>query len=98
MDWEGLVRVDGEVYNWMGDNFGQAMVDQVAFEYTSTRSTFTMDIAGKVGMKVNFLTPITADDDMRQSLTFSYLEIEVYNLDGARHDVQVYCDISGGRL
>ncbi|KAJ2905513.1 hypothetical protein MKZ38_005157 [Zalerion maritima] len=93
--WEGLVRVDGKAYNWMGSAFDEEMVDQVAFEYTSTRSTFTMEVNGTVGMRVNFLTPVTADDIKRQSLTYSYLEIEVYSLDDKEHDVQVYCDISG---
>jgi hypothetical protein len=70
--------------------------NQVAFEYTSTKSIFTIEVDGKVSMKVTFLSPVTPKDLERQSLTFSYLEVEVQSLDGREHDVQLYTDISAG--
>lgn len=72
-------------------------VNQTAFEYTATKSIFTMN-AGAVEMKITFLSPITPDDLKRQSLVFSYLNVEVSSLDGGNHDVQVYADISAGEL
>jgi hypothetical protein len=95
--WCGLIRVDGATYTWMGLP-GSTTVTQTAFEYTSTKSIFTMDVGGKVEMNITFMSPITPDDFKRQSLIFSYLNVEVSSLDGNDHDVQVYADISAGKL
>ncbi|KAJ5885050.1 hypothetical protein N7495_009560 [Penicillium taxi] len=91
--WCGLVRVDGVTYTWMGLP-GSTTVNQTNFEYTSTKSIFTMNVEDKLVLNITFLSPITPDDFKRQSLVFSYLDIEVASLDGAEHDVQVYADIS----
>jgi hypothetical protein len=57
-----------------------------------------MDVGGKVEMNITFMSPITPNDFKRQSLIFSYLNVEVSSLDGNDHDVQVYADISAGKL
>jgi hypothetical protein len=91
-----MIRVDNTTYTWMGDP-GPESVTQTAFSYTSTRSVFTMDFGGKVEMNITFLSPITPDDQKRQSLTFSYLDVAVESMDGNSHDVQLYADISAGK-
>lgn len=95
--WVGLIRVDGVAYTWMGAplNWPQ-VVDQTDFSYTSTRSTFVMNVGGKVGMNITFLSPVTPNDLRRQSLQFSYLDVAVQSIDGAGHDVEIYADVSGG--
>lgn len=93
--WAGLIRVDGDTYTWMGLP-GSKTVNQTAFEYTSTKSIFTMNVADKLEMNITFLSPITPTDYRRQSLVFSYLNVEVASLDGKDHEVQVYADISAG--
>ncbi|CAJ2502899.1 Uu.00g102930.m01.CDS01 [Anthostomella pinea] len=93
--WAGLIRVDGTPYTWMGaPGGGAALVDQTDFSYTSTRSTFVMNVGGKVEMNITFLSPVTPTDLKRQSLVFSYLDVAVTSLDGASHDVQLYADCS----
>ncbi|KAI0386749.1 glutaminase A [Hypomontagnella monticulosa] len=92
--WAGFIRVDGKAYNWLGAPPGADLVDQTDFSYTSTRSTFVMNVGGKVEMNVTFLSPVTPSDLKRQSLVFSYLEVGVHSLDGASHDVQLYADVS----
>ena len=82
----------------MGAPVGPALVSQTSYEYTSTQSIFTMDVAGLVQMNITFLSPITPDDMERQSLIFSYLDVSVESSDGASHDVQLYTDISAGKL
>lgn len=72
------------------------LVDQTAFEYTSTKSIFTMNVGGKVEMNITFMSPLTPDDFKRQSLVFTYLNVDVSSLDGNEHDVQLYADISAG--
>ncbi|KAA8618543.1 glutaminase GtaA [Pyrenophora tritici-repentis] len=94
LGWTGLIKVDGTTYLWMGapKDFNNK-ANQTSFEYTSTKSIFTMT-AGNVELKVTFLSPLTPKDYKRQSLIFSYMDIEVSSLDGSEHDVQLYTDIS----
>lgn len=96
--WQGFISVDGVAYNWMGAHPGPDLVEQTAFSYTSTRSTFTFNVADKVKMVVKFLSPIFPDDLMRQSITSSYVQVSVLSSDGAAHDVEIYSDISGGQF
>ncbi|KAI1121927.1 glutaminase GtaA [Nemania abortiva] len=93
--WTGMIRVDGDTYQWMGAVSDSQNVDQTEFSYTSTRSNFVMNVGGKVEMNITFLSPVTPTDLKRQSLTFSYLDVGVHSLDGAKHDVQLYADVSG---
>lgn len=95
--WAGMIRVDGIAYSWMGEP-GPQLVTQTAFEYTSTKSIFTLNAGSKVELKVTFLSPITPSDLQRQSLISSYLNVDVRSLDGAIHDVQLYTDISAGEI
>jgi len=95
--WTGLVRVDGKAYTWMGDPGVAPLVHQTNLEYTSTKSIFTLDVDGKIELTVTFLSPLTPNDQKRQSLLFSYLDVAVESLDGSPHDVQIYTDISAGK-
>ena len=94
--WTGLIRVDGNTFTWMGAPKDIEAASQVAFEYTSTKSIFTIEVDDKVVVKVTFLSPLTPHDFKRLSLIFSYLSVEVSSLDGSEHDVQLYTDISAG--
>lgn len=82
----------------MGGAPGPALVDQVSVEYTSTKSIFTFDVAGKVTLTVTFLSPVYPDDMARQSQQFSYVSAKAKSADGNPHSVQVYMDVSGGML
>lgn len=57
-----------------------------------------MNVNGEVELKAKFLSPVTPDDLMRSSLPYSYLEVEVRSTDGKTHDVQLYTDISAGKI
>lgn len=99
LGWTGLIRVDGDTLVWMGDPANvREFANQTAFEYTATRSIVTIAVDNKVQVKIIFLSPITPKDFKRQSLIFSYMDVEVSSLDGAEHDVQIYTDISAGKL
>lgn len=71
-------------------------VTQTSFEYTSTRSTFIMNVAGKISMNVTFLSPVTPKDIRRQSIIGSYLSVMVAAIDGGSHSVRLYADTSAG--
>ncbi|KAL3422238.1 glutaminase a [Phlyctema vagabunda] len=92
--WAGMIRVDGAAYTWMGDPGPDLTVTQTAFEYTSTKSTFTLNAGGLVELNVTFLSPVTPSDFKRQSLIFSYVDVVVSSLDGQSHAVQLYLDTS----
>lgn len=81
----------------MGAPLDIPTANQTSYEYTSTRSIFTIKANEKVSLKVTFLSPLTPKDLKRQSLVFSYMNVEVTSLDGAEHDVQIYTDISAGK-
>ena len=81
----------------MGPANGQKLATQVAFQYTSTKSEFSLD-AGPVTMLVTFLSPVTTEDEnrKRQSLVFSYIDVKVHSLDNKEHKVELYADITAG--
>ncbi|KAL7933233.1 DUF1793 domain-containing protein [Trichoderma chlorosporum] len=93
--WQGFIRVDGKVYNWMGGAPGADNVDQQSLKYTSTKTTFTMNVGGRVRLIAEFFSPVYPDDLRRQSIPFSYLRISTATLDGRSHEVQIYADVSG---
>jgi hypothetical protein len=95
MGWQGFIALNGSVYNWMGAG-GSPNVTQTSLEYTSSKSTFTFDVDGKITMVVTFLSPVYPNDLLRQSQQYSYVSTKVKSADGASHDVQIYMDISGG--
>lgn len=97
LGWTGLIKVDGKTLVWMGAPKDVELANQTAYEYTSTRSIFTIVADDKVQIKVTFLSPLTPKDFERQSLIFSYMDIEVSSADGSEHDVQIYSDISAGK-
>lgn len=99
--WTGYIRVDNITYIWMGapavTNETNYYVSQTAFEYTPSRSTFTMDVAGVVTMTIDFLSPVLPDTILEMSLPYSYMDVKVHSRDGKKHEVQLYTDISAGK-
>lgn len=84
--WTGLVRVDGRTFTWMGAPESIEVAEQVAFEYTSTKSIFTVKADNKVSIKITFLSPLTPSDFKRQSLIFSYMKVDVASTDNNVHE------------
>jgi len=57
--WTGFIRVDNVTYNWLGGSNQSALyVEQTKYEYTATKSIFTMNAGGVVDMTVTFLSPV----------------------------------------
>ncbi len=73
--------------------FEQAL-DQTLLEVTPTRSRFRLE-GGGVSLVVEFLSPVEAGDQRRQSIPMSYVLMTASSADGASHHVQLYMDISG---
>lgn len=73
LTWSVMARVDGQAYSLMsiknpGDNIRPAIVRHA--EYTATHSVFTLS-AGKVTFTLDFFSPISPSNYLRQSLPFS---------------------------
>ncbi|KAI0793186.1 hypothetical protein C8Q75DRAFT_804004 [Abortiporus biennis] len=94
MAWLGLVRVDGQYFEWFGSWIPTSnTTNSTGAQLTPTRSTFFLQ-AGPMNFTATFLSPIEPEDPVKQSLPFSYLSFEAVSTDGAGHNVQVYTDIS----
>ncbi|GAA5819993.1 hypothetical protein JCM3770_006817 [Rhodotorula araucariae] len=102
LSWAGLISIDGEVFEFLGAPLssggaslaGSKVARQTAFRYTATRSVFTFEAAA-VNFTATFLSPITPNEIVRQSLPFSYLIVDVDHEAVKRHSISVYTDISG---
>src|SRR5882724_226019 len=95
----GLVRVDGQTYEFMGhptqDPIGTKLqAKQTGLKVTPTQSIFTFT-AGVIELTVNFFTPIDPTDLKRLSLPASYITVSARSLDTNSHEIDVYIDISG---
>lgn len=65
---------------------------QISAEYTATRTIFTFQAAA-VRFNVTFLSPVTPNDYLRQSLPLSYLHIELDQTTRQGRDIQLYTEI-----
>jgi glutaminase A-like protein/uncharacterized protein DUF5127/uncharacterized protein DUF4964 len=94
----GLVRIDGQVYAWAGQpqagGAAATPLTQTSLRVTSTRSVFVLH-GGGVELTAEWLSPIEPGDLRRESVPFTLLTVSVQATDGAKHDVQVYADITG---
>jgi hypothetical protein len=97
--WEGLIRVDGTTYEWMGaaSSGSGANVTHVAKQNsittTPTQTIFSLT-AGPVNVTVTFLSPVEYKDIKRQSIPLSYMFVTAEPSDGKSHSVQIYSDIT----
>ncbi|KAJ5115332.1 hypothetical protein NUU61_001091 [Penicillium alfredii] len=93
LTWSVIARVDGVAYNLFGvakapDGTKSASVTGAT--YTSTHSTFTLE-AGSRKFTLDFFSPVSPKNYVRQSLPFSYLTVTVSAGDSSV--VQIYSDI-----
>ncbi|KAK2768309.1 hypothetical protein FQN54_000162 [Arachnomyces sp. PD_36] len=93
LTWGIMARVDGIAYNLFGvpdpeDDTKNAVVKSA--QYTATHSVFILQ-AGSADIKLDFLSPVSPSNYLRQSLPFSYLTVSAVSWRGSR--VQIYSDI-----
>ena len=95
LTWSVIARVDGKAYSLFGvpnpgDNVQSGSL--VDAEYTSTHTTFTVS-AGSANFVLDFLSPVSPTDIVRQSLPFSYLTISASASGESFPSIQIYSDI-----
>lgn len=102
LGWEGIVKVDGISYEWMG--VGSQSLPQIqtfmpaapiTTSYDSSYSNFTF-AAGPIELTASFFSPMTPQDLCRTSIPLSYLSVSVVSRDGGFHNVSLYTDVNGG--
>ncbi|KAF7719040.1 Uncharacterized protein PECH_000222 [Penicillium ucsense] len=91
--WSVIARVDGVAYNLFGVAFPpngtqSAVVTEAV--YTSSHTIFTVT-AGSRNFTLDFFSPVSPKNYLRQSLPFSYLTVTVAAGDSS--SVQIYSDI-----
>src|SRR5205814_641170 len=97
LGWSVAARVDGTAYNLFGGpkaENGTQSASVIAAEYTSTHTIFTLT-AGNAQFKLDFLSPVSPTDYVRQSLPFGYLTVHASGINGKAPNIQVYSDIDG---
>ena len=93
---EGLVRVDGHAFRWMGSEPRDVpAAKQTGLEVTPTRTTYQFD-AGGVQLSVSFLSPLVPSNLDLVSRPVTYLTITAQSRDSAAHQVEVLFDAAAG--
>ncbi|KAL9001934.1 MAG: hypothetical protein Q9188_005106, partial [Gyalolechia gomerana] len=88
-----MARVNGQAFSLLGLPSPPGGVREASIlnaEYTATHTVFSL-LAGTVSIKLDFLSPVSPTNYVRQSLPFSYLTITAANATG--DDIQVYVDL-----
>ncbi len=94
-DLTGLLRVDGDVYRFMGkDPNSVPAMEQEALSVLPTRTMYRFSAAG-VELLVTFMTPTLVHDLSLLSRPTTYVTFAVRSTDGKQHQVQCYFDVSG---
>ena len=93
----GLLRVDGKTYRWMGVSRGSAQtipeIEQKELTITPTRTVYRFQAAG-VELTITFLVPALPGDLDVMARPVTYLSAEVRSADGKAHSAQLYFDAS----
>ncbi|KAI2789256.1 hypothetical protein POX_e07286 [Penicillium oxalicum] len=96
LGWSVMVRIDGQTWGLMGisDSDAESILPATVHraEFTATHSVFDL-LAGSVALTLDFFSPVSPSNYVRQSLPFSYLTVRVKNAQD-RH-IQLYSDIDG---
>ena len=90
-----LARVDGKAYRLVGRE--PEAVTPAEMRGLSVRATTTEYAlqAGPVEFRMEFLSPLLADDVAELALPASYLTLTARSTDGAAHRVELYADVTG---
>jgi hypothetical protein len=90
-----MVRIDGKVYRLLGKSPAYvAAATHSGTEITALKTTFSF-IQDGVELKMGFLSPLLVGDLDLVSRPVTYVNWEVKPLDGKKHTVEIYFDISG---
>jgi hypothetical protein len=85
----GLVRIDGNVFRWMGDApRSVAALPETSLTVTPTRTVYQFAGQG-VSLKVDFLSPLLPSDPDVMSRPVTYITMTARSKDAAPHSIQL---------
>lgn len=93
LTWAVLARVDDITYNLFGVPSAPSNTVSASLlyaTYTATHTTFIL-AAGAATFRLDFLSPVSPNDYVRQSLPFSYLTVFASSSGSSR--IQIYSDV-----
>lgn len=91
LGWSILAQVDGQTFTLFGAPSGIADITaatQTSIKYTSTHTTVTLS-AGAASFLIDFFSPVSPANHLRQSLPFSYVTVNVSGNPGSAPKVQI---------
>eukprot|EP01112_Ceratiomyxa_fruticulosa_P005629 TRINITY_DN1637_c0_g1_i1.p1 TRINITY_DN1637_c0_g1~~TRINITY_DN1637_c0_g1_i1.p1 ORF type:complete len:717 (+),score=147.27 TRINITY_DN1637_c0_g1_i1:90-2153(+) len=91
----GFLRVDGLPFRWASDPLAGdiAPATQVSVVAYPTRTVYTFNAAG-VELVAEFFTPRFPEEEELLARPVSYITLNVSCIDGKKHDVEVYVDVT----
>jgi len=90
-----LARVDGKAYRLVGrEPEGVTPAEMRGLSVRATTTEYALQ-AGPVEFRMEFLSPLLADDVAELALPASYLTLTARSTDGAAHRVELYADVTG---
>ena len=97
----GHIYVDGELYRFMGDHSkrgGRGLADfppipQKSVKIRPLTTIYTFETK-KIRLTLEFMTPLLLDDMMLMSRPISYITYRIEALDGQKHNVMLFFDVS----
>lgn len=94
----GLIRIDGEVYRFMGGEPRRRRqsipaMSQTKLEVLPTRTIYTFEAAG-IELSFTFITPLLPHKLDILSRPVTYLSWELKAIDQQRHEVSLYFDVN----
>ncbi|MGH9519790.1 MAG: DUF5127 domain-containing protein, partial [Terriglobales bacterium] len=90
----GLIRIDGTTYRWLGNDRGVPALPQQSLTVTPTRTIAGLANAA-IELQVTFLNPALPRDLATLARPVTYLSWSARSLDGNPHAVTLYLDASG---
>ena len=85
----GLVRIDGNVFRWMGDSPRSVpALPQTSLKLTATHSVYQFAGQG-VSLEVDFLSPVLPSDPEVMSRPVTYITMTAHSQDATPHSVQL---------
>ena len=95
LGWSILARVDGKTFTLFGAPggiSGTIAASQKSISYTSTHTIAALD-AGAATFSIDFFSPVSPKNFLRQLLPFSYVAVSVSGKSGATPHVQIFSAI-----
>ena len=95
LGWTILARVDSKIYSLFGAPQGISncpVATQNSVNYTSTHTIVELE-AGSLDVTLDFFSPVSPKNYVRQSLPFSYFTVTAESKDGLAHSAEVMSGI-----